>query len=277
MRNIYLCLFLGIVFGACRQDDSTFVNSNTPQESGDNRKCNTVRLATADNSQVATLKYELDSILTEVVSIEDGEVITAWYLHIENPRQFIFMDGSKTFENAKTRIYLNEDGSIAKEIAVALNPDGQTFTEIPDEANVYTYNSKKQLVKIDIGYDDDGEESEAIFTYDEKNRIQRLVIKGPDGTDYAIYDNFSYDPHAKNDNFLTFDFMESISGRFIPSLRNVYIKSYRMQIPEAPMFNTTFMFDYKFEQDKLSEITLKVTLFGLPAEEVKLGVTLDCK
>jgi len=275
MRKVYIATLFILSISACREDNSDFVNQNIEQQSGDNRKCQVLKAETLDGKVLGTLKYELDSVITESISIEDGEITDARYLHIENPRQFIFLRDSKDFQDAETRIYLNEDGSIAKEIGVVLNPDGETFTEESDQVNTFTYNAKKQLVKIDLsleGY----EKGVANLTYDDKNRIQKIVFLDESGKEVLFYDNFTYEPHAKDDNLLSLDLFDSFSSNFIPSLRNVYLKSYRIYSPEYSFLNSNIKYTYQFKEGKLSNVSARINAFGSD-EETLLKITLSCK
>lgn len=275
MKKIYFATLVFLIIAACREDHSDFVNPDIEQQSGDNRKCQVLKAETLDGKVSGTFKYELDSVITESINIEDGEIRDAWYLHVENARQFIFLRGSRDFQNAETRIYLNEDGSIAKEIGVILNPDGETFTEESDQVNIFTYNSKKQLVKIDVsleGY----EKGVANLTYDNKNRIQKIVFLDESGKEVLFYDNFTYEPHAKNDNLLPLDLFDSFSSYFIPSLRNVYLKGYRIYSPEYSFLNSNIKYTYQFRDGKLSDVSARINGFGFD-EETLLKITLNCK
>lgn len=270
MKKIFPVLLIVLAIVACRKDDSAFVNP--PDEPGDGDKCLIVKTISPDGKSGGSAKYELDSIMTESVAKQNDTIISAWYLIKETPKRFIFLDGGKALTNAKTRIYLNDDGTIFQEVSLVINADG-TFSEDLDEINLFTYNEKKQLVHIELGLVDEGEVD---LTYDDKGRIERIVMHDGMGTDYWIYDNFTYEDQIKKDNFLAVALFGSLSSHFIPSLRNVYITGYRLSSPDAPELTTDMEFGYKFNKGKLSEITSKLSIMG-QAIETRLAVTLNCK
>ena len=283
MKNIYitvisvLTILPALLISGCRKDKSGFITPNVEQGYGDNRNCQVLTYGTEDQSSVATYKYQLDTVLTEVVTTEEGEVDDAWYLTIENPKQLLVFHNDKNPASAVSRMYLNQDGSIEKEVAVTLNPDGTTYTEQTGSENTFVYNDKKQLIRMDINMEtEDVEKGKINFTYDEKNRIKKIAISDEDGQEGLIYDNFTYDPQAKNDNFVALDLFESPASYFIPSLRNVYIKGYRIYTPVSDLFTTVYAYNYTFADGKLSGVDLKVKVLGVETE-VKLGVTLKCK
>ncbi|HEY1025544.1 MAG TPA: hypothetical protein VGE26_10295 [Sphingobacteriaceae bacterium] len=270
MKNIFPALIVALILTACRKDNSAFVNP--PAESGSGDGCLIVKTVSPDGTGGADVKYELDSIITESITRENGEVTSAWFLIEEDPKRFIFTEGSKGLLDARTRIYLNDDGTVSKEVGLIINADG-TLSEDPEETNVFSYNDKKQLVHVDVGLVDDGMFD---LSYDDKGRIERIVMHDGMGTDYWIYDNFTYADEVKNDNFLPVALFGSLSSYFIPSLRNVYITGYRMSSPLAPEQTADMEFGYNFSQGKLAEVTSKRTLMGQTID-TKLAVTLTCK
>lgn len=176
LKSIPVLIILSILLiTACRKDKSGFI---VPDQQGtDNKTCLVLTYGTEDQSNLESYKYERDSILTEIITKEDGDVENAWYLTIEGPGQLLVFQDNKNPESALSRIYLNQDGSIEREVKVALNRDGATYRELPESINTFIYNSKKQLVKMEINMDA-GEVSKgsANFTYDEKNRIKRVAF-----------------------------------------------------------------------------------------------------
>lgn len=269
MNKICPVLLLFILVVGCRKDDSAFLRPDIAS-SGDN--CLITQTTSPDGSSGSTVKYELDSIVTESVVKENGTVINAWYLTRESPKQFVFSDGGKDLSFAKTRIYLNDDGFISKEVGVIINDDG-TLSDDPEEVNVFTYNDRKQLVHVDVGLMDEGKLD---LTYDDKGRIERIVMHDGAGTDYWVYDKFTYLDQVKKDNFLSVALFGSLSSHFIPSLRNVYISGYEMSSPLASELNVAMQFSYKFDQGRLSEVASKVTTMGQTIETT-LATTLSCK
>lgn len=265
-----LASFILLLPASCRKDSSSYTVS--PVTSAGN--CLIQTSSSEDGSYQSIAKYSLDSIMTESVTKLNGIILDAWYLKEENPRQFIFLSGSNNPADAISRIYLNPDGTIAKEVMVILNNDGSTFTEVDDEANIFTYNEKKQLVSVIRHFGDD----KGVFTfrYDSKNRIENISIFTDDGLEVARYGNITYQTQAKNDNLLNIQLFESMSSYFIPSLRNVYIKSYTLAFPDAPFLDVDTEFSYRFENGKLSGVKTTVTAFGTPVT-TDLSLTLSCK
>jgi hypothetical protein len=271
-KTCYLvCILLLLV--SCRKDNSLYlIEPTTGTTNGGN--CLIMSSLSADGSYSTEVKYDLDSVITESIVKENGIIINKWYLKIENPRQFIFLDGSKNLTDAKSRIYLNADGTLAKEILVVLNPDGRTFTEVDDEVNTFTYNEKKQVVSAIRHLGED--KGVFKFTYDTQNRIEKISVSTDDGFGILNYEKFTYESQAKNDNLLNVVLFESMSSNFLPSLRNVYIKSYTISYVGLPDLDIDTVFSYKFTSGKLSEVTETITALGFPLSW-KAGVTLSCK
>lgn len=278
MNKLYPLFILLTILFSCRKDKSEFVSEEHEQQSGDNRKCNVLQYGIPSENSLVTQKYVLDSVLTEIVSTSDGDVDDAWYLEMENAKQFLFYDNDKTADNVQSRLYLNEDGAIQKEIRVHWDDEGGVFKEEPEDVKTFMYNDKKQLIKIEMRLEENGttENGDIHFTYDEVNRINKVVFVEEGGKEVMIYDNFKYDYHAKNDNFLTLDLLDTPSSYFIPSLRNVYISAYREHMPELPDYTTIYKFEYSFSAGKLVGVS---TIFDLDDEEIKvdLNVSLACK
>lgn len=274
LRFIPLLIIFSLLVTSCRKDNSGFIIPG--QQGTTSKNCQIVSYATEDKSNTANYKYELDSIITEIITTEDGLVDDAWYLKIENPKQLLVFHQNKNPESAVSRIYLNQEGSIEREVKVTLNNDG-TYKEVRESINTFIYNSKKQLTKIDINMDA-GEVSKgsANFTYDDQNRIKKIAFLDEFNKEVFIYDNFTYDAQIKKDNYLSLDLFESPTSYFIPSLRNVYIKGYKASFPESDLFTSVFNYSYTFSEGKLSEVNMKVQVFGVD-QQVKLKVGLQCK
>jgi len=260
--------FLLLITFACRKDSSTSVPSTVS-----NQKCLLLSSISPDGYTTATVKYELDSIVTEIKTTNGNEALK-WYLQIENPKQFIFMDGDKSLKNAKTRIYLNDFGSIEKEIVVTLNADGLTLTEDPDQVRLFTYNSKKQLVKVESSIGDQGVYK---LTYDSKDRLNRISIQDIFDDEMFVYENFTYLDKPKNDNSFVVAFFESIAMYLIPSIRNVYITGYQINLPLFPALSTEAKYDYTFDKEgNLSAVRNRINTYGA-AIDVVTPVKLRCK
>lgn len=275
MNRFYLVILSIITITACRKDSSSFVNE--PENPGS--KCLVTELTSSDESNNAINTYSRDSILTKTEKTDDGDVLPVEYLHIENPKQFLYLHGSEMPESARTRIYLNADGNIDREIAVTLNADGQTYTEDADQVNHFIYNEKKQLIRADLNIE---EESTINFSYDNKGRITRIGIE-EDDEEFCVFDGFLYDDEPKKDNLIVLDMFGSLTNQFIPSLRNAYITRYKMSFPEDmgtdfPIDisgDTVFEYDYIFSKGKLTRIKTTLTWSGY-SEVADQRVKLNC-
>jgi hypothetical protein len=221
------CFALLFAVTSCRKDRSGFLAPLVDTVSAGG--CLVQKLED-EFGAVTTYRYIQDSVLSEVVFLGEGDT-TSLFLTPENPRQFLF-EGTSTSPNItevfKTRIYLNADGTIAKETPLWLNPDKVTYTEYPDSANVYTYNNANQLIRIRVSGETDAQTVD--LSYDREGRIEKIASADDTGKQLYVYDHFTFNTHLKIDNLnmLSLPFGSYFSSFFIPGLRNAYVSGYRL-------------------------------------------------
>lgn len=265
-KNIFLLIALIIFAASCRKDDSVSSTSSSGAE------C-LITKGTSANGDVTTMKYEGD---IPIESIKTGKDQVSDYLQIENPKQFLYYKGGKTPDKVASRIYMTDFGSVQKEVAVSMSSDGKTITEDKDEVDIYHYDSKKLLVKIEKSY---GEDKGLIeLTYDSKNRVNRIIIKDKSSEMiFFEYTDFKYLDRKKNDNFVNIAFINSFSVNFIPCLRNVYITSYTMKaMPGMMDITTVYKNEFKFNGNTLSRVTATVEVLG-QAQSFSIDYEVSCK
>ncbi|WP_026904210.1 hypothetical protein [Pedobacter glucosidilyticus] len=265
MKKILFVALIALLFFSCRKDNSVLLNTNITQ-------CLITNSLSTDGKYSAEVKYQ-DGLATENIIKENGVISTAWYTTVESPKQLIIYSDSKLPENAKTRIYLNEFGSLAKEVALELNPNG-TLSEDTTQKRLFTYNSNKLLTKIITSINDEY----AVFdiSYDSKSRLEKITISDGNGLVFIIYDNFIHDDHKKTDNLTTIALFDSFSALYLPSLNSTYVKSYRIFYPDIPELTLLTSNEFKFSNQKLSQIKSTITLLGV-ANVSTVNVTLNCK
>ncbi len=273
MKNIFTILFLIGVITGCRKDNSTFVGASNGSAKGAN--CLIVSAEKPDGSSISVVKYQLDSIMTSITyadSPDDNE-----YLKKETVTTFLYSEKSEELKNVKYRVYLNSFGAVEKEVAVTLNSDNKTFTEIPNKTNIYSYNAKQQLIKMSRKLNpDDGSFFE--LTYDAQNRVNKILVYDKEGGElYFKYDNFTFSSQPKKDNLSQIAFDDTFGIYFVPSIRNVYITHYETSFIAAGTPPDTYDFDFKFNKDGgLVQLVSKYVVFGFPLESTA-NLTFSCK
>lgn len=274
MKNIYLWLIVLAVLSACRKDNSTFLNSAAKASNQTGDKCLIVLASNLQSGLKGTTNYQLDSVFESTIYSQGG--LENQYLIKENSSTFLFALGSKELKDVKYRVYLNSFGAVQKEVNVILNADKKTFTEVTSEANIYTYNDKKQVVKMLRGLDPD-DISFFEFIYDQQNRINKIqVYDKENGRIYFTYDNFKFSTQKKKDNLFQIGADNSVGFFFIPSLRNAYITHYETNFEGLGMPPDTYDFDFKFNNGNLSSIKFKYLVFGITVEN-EISYTVNCK
>lgn len=266
-----VCIMFSFVFAviSCRKDKTTVIDPDQLPPGG---KC--LVLTTALQNGLRTENtYQLDSVPAQSITKYNGITVDEKYLILEASGQLLYTRGGKNAKDALSRIFLNADGSVAKEVAVELATDGKTLVELPAQKNVFSYNSKKQLIRVDINIVD---ECSLNFTYDSKGRIVKIVQADLNGDILWIYENFTYLDQAKTDNSCVLPLIESMSNLLIPSIRNFYISGYRLKSTLSDDFNVNETFSYTIKKGKLTGYTESYTAFGGPVE-IKADLTLSCK
>lgn len=272
MKKILLLALATLLFSGCRKDNSVLLNVTPNNNTGNTNNCLITNSLSTDGKISAEVKYQ-DGLPIEDITKENGVIKGEWYATIESPKQLILYSGSKIPKNAKTRIYLNDFGSLLKEVALELSPNG-TFSEDTTQKRLFTYNSNKLLTKIVTSIND--EYAVYDISYDAKNRLEKIVVSDGDGLVFVIYDNFIHDDHKKTDNLTVIALFDSFSALFLPSLNSTYVKSYRIFYPDFPELNILTSNEFKFSNQKLSQVKTTITTMGL-SSVYTLNLTLNCK
>lgn len=271
MHKPYI-LILSIIFFfiACRKDESAYIGDNNQQT------CLIQETKDFSGNLISSQKYDEDFKVIEFISYYEGEIDGSQYLVKEKKGQYLFYQDGKEIENLVARIYFNEDGTLQKEVALIV--ENGNFEEDLTSVDHYIYNSKKQLIRIDS--ENSQETAFLSFEYDEKDRVKYISVKNLNGEEVSYYDKFTYEDRAKTDNFVSFFFSESISRHFIPSVNNVYLKSYNLVAVKAGPNNgdviVPFQFNYTFAANKLQHVITSGELFGIPFI-IEENITLRCK
>ncbi len=272
MKKIITLIFLVAVISACRKDNSTFVNKKSGASGA---KCLAISAEEVGSGVKSVVTYQSDSIIASIVQSDIPD--ENQYLKQETPKMFLYSKGSEALKDVKYRMYLNSFGAVEKEVAVTLNADNKTFTEVTANTNTYTYNSKKQLVNMNRGLDpDDGSYFE--LTYDAQNRISKILVYEKQGGElYFTYDNFKFSSQPKKDNLGQIGFDDTIGLYFIPSLRNVYIAHYETTFEGSGLAPDTYDFGLKFNKDGvLEQVEINYVVFGIPIDSIT-KLTFSCK
>lgn len=277
MRKIILAL--GVVFlFSCRQDESIIKPASGSVNGGDGYRASClITKSTSSTGEIKNIKYDENAIPLESIS-SSGE---SHYIIVEKPKQLLYFKGGKSSDEVKSRIYMTDFGSVQKEVAVHVGDDGKTIVEDKNQVDTYYYNSKKLLTKIDKAYGEDRAIIE--LTYDDKDRVNRIVIKDPGATMVLFeYTNFTYLDRKKNDNIYNISFIESYSSALIPCLQNVYITSYKMKMMPGGFggidfgeidfggidlgeinFDTDYKNEFTFDGNKVTTVKTTVTALGI--------------
>jgi hypothetical protein len=275
MNKFLLFALIVFLFSGCRKDNSVLLNvtpNNNTNNAGNGNNCLITNSLSTDGKTSAEIKYQ-DGLPIENITKENGVIKNQRHATVESPKQLILYSGSKIPKNAKTRIYLNDFGSVAKEVALELNPNG-TFSEDTSQTRLFTYNSNKLLTKMITSMAD--EYAVYDISYDAKNRLEKIVASDGNGLDFFIYDNFTHDDHKKTDNLITIALFDSFSAFYLPSLNSTYIKSYRIYYPDIPEISILTSNEFKFSNQKLSQVKTTITTMGV-SNVYTVNLTLNCK
>lgn len=268
MYKIILAIGMAFLF-SCRQDDSIIVPAGS---NGEFKASCLITKTTSSTGEVKNIKYDENAIPLESIS-SSGE---SHYIIVEKPKELLYFKGGKSPDKAISRIYMTDFGSVQKEVAVYVGNDGKTIIEDKNQVDNYYYNSKKLLTKIDKGYGEDRAVIE--LTYDNKDRVNRIVIKDPGATMVLFeYTNFTYLDRKKNDNIFNIAFTESYSTALIPCLQNIYITSYKMKMMPDGFgeidfggidfgeinFDTDYKNEYTFDGNGVTNVKTTITSLGI--------------
>ncbi|ADY52479.1 hypothetical protein Pedsa_1926 [Pseudopedobacter saltans DSM 12145] len=282
MRKIILAVCAIFMF-SCRQDDS--VMTPVGIGSGNGAHCLITKYTYSDG-EIRSIKYDENSMLIEDISSE-GE---SHYLTKENPKQFLYFKGRKSSDKKMvSRIYMTDFGSVQKEVAVHIDVDGKTIIEDANQVDIYHYNDKKLLTRIEKGYGDD--KGIIDLTYDNKDRLNHAVIKDP-ASGFVLFEftNFKYLDRKKEDNFCDLGFTDSYNLNLIPCLRNAYMTSYTLKtMPDLGEIDlgeigieigigldAVYTNDFKFDGSKLTSIRSTLTAMG-QQDSGTANVEVSCK
>ncbi len=270
MKKIFILILSTITLVACRKDNSTFLNV-VPKTGNNGDKCLVTGSDIDGLKNVAT--YQSDSVIKSVTYAETPEYND--YLIKETETTYLHSDVSANLEDANYRVYLNSFGAVAKEVQVVLNADKKTFTEVTENANIYTYNAQKQVINVNGKLDPDDSSYFEMF-YDEQNRIKQILVYDEKGGEvYYIYDNFKFSTQPKTDNFSQIGILNTVGHYFMPSFRNFYITHYETNYIGFGLPPDTYDFDFKFNNGKVSQIDFTYVIFGIKSEFTS-KLTLSC-
>ena len=272
MHRVFLFSILLLIIFSCRKDDSTFTDSGSKQ------KCLIEEIRDVAGDLVSKKVYNEDNVVIEEYNYDEGKIDESHYLEKEKEGQYLYYYESKE-EEPISRIYLNTDGTLNREVGIVIANDG-SYEDDLNNVDSYIYNSKKQLIRLE-GNGPQANGGKIEIEYDSKDRVKYISAKDKNGKEVSHYNNFTYvENRVKNDNYVNLYFAESLSRYFLPSINNVYIKSYDIIVPEAGMNNedlvTKFKFDFDFSGGKLSHITTSGEFFGIPFVLLE-KITLSCK